>query len=651
MRDVTDDYIMLRQRELGEFKRGAFSAGDGPVDFVTFSIDELGGVKAVYGELKGGGGEIQSYLFEKENWTDEKARAWVKRKKGGHKARDVQSNHRGFAMRGGDPRFRVEVNGGDLLLKAMDGDQLELASQGVSLNSAGLEHARSLIRAGHVDEHKAWSLSPAMQNKILGSPANWKKYASWHLAINGAAAEKTKGRYKFPFGDGKNVSRAALASAAQRASQFGYSDVQKAASSLVEMIKSEMSAATIADGDQLLALRDLELLRDFTLAESKVPSEFLMWPFGEVSVTDPRYPPTLVIDEDTALRTMAYYRRKVNEKAGAKLYGDWSHNISRGIDEKASCWWVPEVRADGIWATQIDWTPDAQMQLEKREIRHYSPEGKWRPITKDKGHVEYLTAFGLTNKPASDQQIPLVAKAEGEPSPERRRSIMENLFKELGLKDTDTEETAIKAVKDLKAKAEKSEKDLEAKEGEVKDLQTKLESKEESDEVKGLKDFRAKALEAHGLKAEDGIEKLEAKVETMKAQEPDKAKLADLETKVQAQAETLETYRVKDLMAKVDKKVVPANEKVIEKMARSLEPEEFLATMKEWPDVKADPEQPISRGNLADRNVGEIQDEQLLTKADIEHLEKTGRPKGSDGYKSFVEQRRKDVKDGLYNLG
>jgi HK97 family phage prohead protease len=68
--DVTENYIRLRQRDPGDFQEGSFR---------TITISAEKGIKAVIGKLKGEDTmTVQSYLFDKDKWTVEEARAWVK---------------------------------------------------------------------------------------------------------------------------------------------------------------------------------------------------------------------------------------------------------------------------------------------------------------------------------------------------------------------------------------------------------------------------------------------------------------------------------------------------------------------------------------------------------------------------------------------
>src|SRR5438094_9017222 len=62
------------------------------------------------------------------------------------------------------------------------------------------------------------------------------QYSKWHLGIDETHAEGTKARYKFPFGDFKNIHRCALLAVRSRAHQYGYSGIEDAAIQLLEMI-------------------------------------------------------------------------------------------------------------------------------------------------------------------------------------------------------------------------------------------------------------------------------------------------------------------------------------------------------------------------------------------------------------------------------
>ncbi len=74
---VTDGYIRFRQREPKEFKKGSYR---------TITLSEKKGIKAVIGVLKGKTTTvIQSYIFDKNKFTVDEAKAWLK----DHNAEDM----------------------------------------------------------------------------------------------------------------------------------------------------------------------------------------------------------------------------------------------------------------------------------------------------------------------------------------------------------------------------------------------------------------------------------------------------------------------------------------------------------------------------------------------------------------------------------
>ena len=121
-------------------------------------------------------------------------------------------------------------------------------SDPIKVNLAAQEHAKNLIQQGHVivDKRNVWSEhqpSAEEENEFIRQHG-FEEYAKWHLGIDERHAEDTKARYKFPYGDFKNVHRSALLAAKGRARQHSYSDIENAAVQLLEMIHSEKKQAT-----------------------------------------------------------------------------------------------------------------------------------------------------------------------------------------------------------------------------------------------------------------------------------------------------------------------------------------------------------------------------------------------------------------------
>jgi len=112
----------------------------------------------------------------------------------------------------------------------------------VRLNQDAFDYARELIKQGHVvaDGRGAWSQhqpSAEEENEFIRLHG-FGEYAKWHLGIDDAHGEKTKARYKFPYGDLKNVHRCALLALESRAAQYKHYGIENAALELREMISA-----------------------------------------------------------------------------------------------------------------------------------------------------------------------------------------------------------------------------------------------------------------------------------------------------------------------------------------------------------------------------------------------------------------------------
>ena len=113
----------------------------------------------------------------------------------------------------------------------------------VKLNENAFAYAKELIAQGHLvaDKRNAWGdHHPAAEdeNEFIRAHS-FAEYGKWHLGIDESHAEGTKARYKFPFGDFKNIHRCALLAVRSRARQYGYADIENVAIQFLEMIDSK----------------------------------------------------------------------------------------------------------------------------------------------------------------------------------------------------------------------------------------------------------------------------------------------------------------------------------------------------------------------------------------------------------------------------
>lgn len=113
----------------------------------------------------------------------------------------------------------------------------------VKLNRSGYEHAQELVRSGHavIDERDDWSEhqpSAAQENEFI-EQHGWSAYGRWHLGVDEEQNRETKGHYKFPYGDFRDVHRCGVLAAESRAGQRGYVDIELAAAHLHGMLDGE----------------------------------------------------------------------------------------------------------------------------------------------------------------------------------------------------------------------------------------------------------------------------------------------------------------------------------------------------------------------------------------------------------------------------
>ncbi|MDB5290015.1 MAG: hypothetical protein JWL69_1256 [Phycisphaerales bacterium] len=116
-----------------------------------------------------------------------------------------------------------------------------------TLHKSAFQYAKELIGEGKFvfDERDAWSehQPTAEQENEFIRDHGFAEYGRWHLGIDDSEPEDTKARYKFPYGDFKNVHRCAVLSAESRAGQYKYHDIENAAAHLHGMIDALKLAA------------------------------------------------------------------------------------------------------------------------------------------------------------------------------------------------------------------------------------------------------------------------------------------------------------------------------------------------------------------------------------------------------------------------
>ena len=124
----------------------------------------------------------------------------------------------------------------------------------IKLNQKAFHYAQELINHDHLvlDDRSEWSRhrpSAEEENEFIRLHG-FSEYAKWHLGIDDVHAENTKARYKFPYGDFKNVHRCALIAAKSRAGQYKHYNIENAALELDEMISMSRGRVKNLDRDR-----------------------------------------------------------------------------------------------------------------------------------------------------------------------------------------------------------------------------------------------------------------------------------------------------------------------------------------------------------------------------------------------------------------
>jgi ATP-dependent protease ClpP protease subunit len=113
----------------------------------------------------------------------------------------------------------------------------------ISVNAAGVAHAKNLIAAGKVNKG-SWSFSASDGDALLGPKGDdWESFGKYHLAVHTDQPSDTKAHFGYPFGKDGEVYRAGVIAAKSRAAAQGDSAIESAASTLLELIDGKDGAS------------------------------------------------------------------------------------------------------------------------------------------------------------------------------------------------------------------------------------------------------------------------------------------------------------------------------------------------------------------------------------------------------------------------
>ena len=112
-----------------------------------------------------------------------------------------------------------------------------------TVNARAVDRARELIDARQYVVRSAWGdVQPraAEENAFLASHS-WEEYAAWHLALTDGAADETKARYAFVYGDFRRVHRMGLIACHYRAAEWRHKEVELAAHELLQYLDAAIA--------------------------------------------------------------------------------------------------------------------------------------------------------------------------------------------------------------------------------------------------------------------------------------------------------------------------------------------------------------------------------------------------------------------------
>jgi hypothetical protein len=103
------------------------------------------------------------------------------------------------------------------------------------VNDAGVEKARELIDARRYRLRSRWADAQprAADENAFIKAHGWQEYAGWHLGLTEDAADETKARYAFVFGDFQRLHRMGLIACYYRAAEWEHHEVMLAAHELL----------------------------------------------------------------------------------------------------------------------------------------------------------------------------------------------------------------------------------------------------------------------------------------------------------------------------------------------------------------------------------------------------------------------------------
>jgi hypothetical protein len=115
-----------------------------------------------------------------------------------------------------------------------------------TLNKRAVERARELIENRQYVLESDWGERQPRaddENRFLALHS-WDEYAEWHLGLTDGAADETKARYAFVFGDFRRIHRTGIIAVHFRAAEWRHKAVELAAHDLLQLLDTRAGSGT-----------------------------------------------------------------------------------------------------------------------------------------------------------------------------------------------------------------------------------------------------------------------------------------------------------------------------------------------------------------------------------------------------------------------
>lgn len=195
----------------------------------------------------------------------------------------------------------------------------------------------------------------------------------------------------------------------------------------------------------------LETLSIDGQAPDQVPTEFRLFKLGQNRAYHiGRGESQILFDEQAANRVMNAYRSDGIDRIAIDSEHQTFAAAENGKPAPAYGWFIPEVRADGLYASDVKWTDEGKALIASKAYRFFSPtcevemdkEGNCRPVR--------LLPAALTNLPALRDIQPLMAARADTDTTSKESPKMKLLLAALGCKEDADEPTALGAFEQFK---------------------------------------------------------------------------------------------------------------------------------------------------------------------------------------------------------